>query len=373
MTPPPLDGVVVLDFSELLPGPFFTQNLVELGATVIRIERPPHGDKLGRLAPAIFTAVNRGKQRFMLDLREASGRAAVRQWLGRADVLVESYRPGVLAKYGLDYASLQADHPGLIYVSLSGYGQDGPDAPLPGHDANYLAAAGVLSLAGDPDGAPHTGLGVPVADLCGASYALSALLAALFQRERTGQGQHLDVALAEGPLHWMNPRLAAIREGGHTSLAAQRAALARAAYGVFACRDHAYISIAALEDHFWANLCATLDMGRYAGAEFTASPARRVAAKAINHHLASQVLDWDSQPLMARLAAADVPAMLVREPGALSQTRHFVERQLFVDTDAGPLCRFPVPLAGMIAPPPAAAELQVSGAPVFPGVVATWR
>src|SRR5690606_2989282 len=265
---PPLDGVVVLDFSELLPGPFFTQSLVELGATVIRIERPPHGDKLAQLAPDVFTSVNRGKQRFMVDLRTEDGRAQVNAWLEKADVLVESYRPGVLGRYGLDYPTLQARHPRLIYVSLSGYGQDGVDAALPGHDINYLAAAGVLALAGDPEGPPQAAAGVPVADLCGASYGLSALLAALFQRERTGRGQHLDVSLTEAPLHWLNVRLAAMREGGHRDTASQRAALERAAYGAFACRDGSYISIAALEDHIWANLVGVLDMGRFADPAF---------------------------------------------------------------------------------------------------------
>ncbi len=363
---PPLHGVVVLDFSELLPGPFFTQSLVELGATVIRIERPPHGDKLAQLAPAVFTSVNRGKQRFMVDLRTDAGRAQVHAWLNKADVLVESYRPGVLGRYGLDFASLHARHPRLIYVSLSGYGQDGADAALPGHDINYLAAAGVLALSGDPEGPPQAAAGVPLADLCGASYGLSALLAALFQRERTGQGQHLDVALAEAPLHWLNARLAAMREGGHHDMAAQRAALERAAYGAFACRDGSYISIAALEDHFWANLAGVLDMGRFADPAFASAPARRPVAREINAVLAARVAQHDAPALMAKLAAADVPAMLVRSLGELIQTPHFTSRGLFQPTAAGPLCRFPVTLAGMVAPPEAASPIQTSGEPAFP-------
>lgn len=366
----PLHGVVVLDFSELLPGPFFTQSLVELGATVIRIERPPHGDKLSALAPAVFTSVNRGKQRFMVDLRTEAGRARVQEWLTRADVLVESYRPGVLGRYGLDYATLHAQHPRLIYVSLSGYGQEGPDAALPGHDVNYLAAAGVLALAGDPQGPPQAAAGVPMADLCGASYGLSALLAALYQRERTGQGQHLDVALAEAPLHWLNGRLATMREGGQRDMASQRAALARAAYGVFACRDGTYISIAALEDHFWANLVGVLDMGPFAGPSYAAASTRRAAAVQINEVLAAQVMKQDATTLLDRLVQADVPAMPVRELDTLHADPHLKSRGLFQETEAGPLCRFPVRLDGMAMPPKGAEALRTTGEPVFPETVA---
>lgn len=366
----PLHGVVVIDFSELLPGPFFTQSLVELGATVIRIERPPHGDRLSVLAPAVFTSVNRGKQRFMVDLRAAAGRARVQAWLARADVLVESYRPGVLGRYGLDYATLHARHPRLIYVSLSGYGQEGIDADLPGHDVNYLAAAGVLALAGDPQGPPQASAGVPMADLCGASYGLSALLAALYQRERTGQGQHLDVALAEAPLHWLNGRLAAMREGGQRDMASQREALARAAYGVFACRDGRYISIAALEDHFWASLAEVLDMGAFAGPAYAAASARRPAAAQINHVLAARVMEYDAATILGRLVQADVPAMLVRELDALHADPHFASRGLFQETDAGPLCRFPVRLKGMVSPPKGAETLKAAGEPAFPETAA---
>ncbi|MFP5476993.1 MAG: CoA transferase, partial [Gammaproteobacteria bacterium] len=180
---PPLAGITVLDFSELLPGPFFTQMLAEMGAEVIKVERPPHGDNARRLGPGGFEAVNRGKKSVLLDLKDEAGRARAHALLAGADVLVESYRPGVMTRLGLDHASLQAAHPRLVYVSLSGYGQDGPWAQLPGHDINYLAAAGVMALSGEPGGPPAPGFGLPAADLCGAMYALSATLAALLQRQ----------------------------------------------------------------------------------------------------------------------------------------------------------------------------------------------
>lgn len=367
--PAPFEGLVVLDFSELLPGPFFTQNLAELGATVIRCERPPHGDNLRRLAPGLFAAVNRGKQSFMVDLREARDRERVARWLERADVLVEGYRPGVMARHGLDFATLHARHPRLIHVSLSGYGHDGPDAALPGHDANYLAAAGVLALAGSPDGPPQAGAGVPLADLAGATYATAALAIALYQRERTGLGQHLDVALADGPLHWMNPRLAMLRAMPGADTPARRRRMGRAAYGVFACRD-GHITIGALEDHFWARLAACLDLGEYAGPAYAHAPARHAQAEAINARLASVTANWDTDALMAHLSRADVPAMPVRDPASLHETPHHVARGMYAATEAGPLCRFPVRIAGMPEMPVTTGPLHIEGEPDFPGAPA---
>lgn len=364
----PLDGVVVLDFSELLPGPFFTQNLADLGATVIRIERPPHGDNLRRLAPHLYTTVNRGKQSFLIDLRDPGQRARVAAWVARADVVVESYRPGVMAKYGLDYPTLRADHPRLIYVSLSGYGQDGPDANLPGHDVNYLAAAGVLALAGSPDGPPENTAGVPLADLAGSTYATAALMTALYHRERTGRGQHLDVALAEGPLHWMNVRLAALRAEPGEDFQSKRQAMVRPAYGVFACRD-GFISLGALEDHFWQRLTQCLDVGEFGDAAYAGAAARKAQARAINARLAHTIAAWKTEALMAHLRAADVPAMPVYLPEQLPGHAQHAARDLFADTPAGPLCRFPVRMAGMPATPTADTPLQQHGEPQFPARV----
>ena len=153
-------------------------------------------------------------------------------------------------------------------------------------------------------------------------------------------------------------------------MVSQRSALARAAYGVFACRDGTYISIAALEDHFWANLVGVLDMGLFAGPSYAAASARRAAAVQINEVLAAQVMKQDATTLLDRLAQADVPAMQVRELDTLHVDPHFVSRGLFQETDAGPLCRFPVRLEGMAMPPRGAEPLRTMGEPVFPETVA---
>jgi len=159
----PLQGIRILDFTELLPGPFLSQNLLEMGATVIKVERPPHGDNARLMAPGVFQAANRGKKSIQIDLKSAQGLEQIEQLLLTADMVLEAYRPGVMKRLGLDYASLSIRFPKLIYASLSGYGQAGARALWPGHDLNYQAGSGALALSGLPDGRPEHVFGPPVA------------------------------------------------------------------------------------------------------------------------------------------------------------------------------------------------------------------
>lgn len=351
-TAAPLAGITVVDFSELLPGPFFTQSLAEMGARVLKVERPPTGDNTRHLGPGVFEAVNRGKTSLLVDLKDPAQRDTVMRHIADADVVVEAYRPGVMQRLGLDARTLLAAHPRLVYVSLSGYGQHGPWAQLPGHDINYLAAAGVLAVSGQPgDGQPPAqGFGLPAADLCGTMYALSATLAALLQRTHTGRGQHLDVSLADCALHWMTPRLGAWREAGADTLAAQReSALCKPAYGAFRCRDGRHLTIAALEDHFWRKLCEVLDLGAFADPAYVGAGARKKVAAAINETIERCTATEDSTALLARLQAHDVPVAPVVLPSELGAQLHFRQRGCFAADDGAalPLPRFPVPLAGM--------------------------
>jgi len=347
---PPLDGISVVDFSELLPGPFFTQSLAEMGARVLKVERPPGGDNARHLGPGVFEAVNRGKQSLMADLKNPQQRDQVRALVAQADVLVESFRPGTMARLGLDATTLCTAHPRLIYVSISGYGQDGPWANLPGHDINYLAAAGVLAVSGSPEGGPAQSVGLPVADLCGAMYALSSTLAALLQRQHTGRGQHLDVSLADCAMHWLNPRLGTYREAGAVSIAAQRElALVRPAYGVFRCSDGRHVSVAALEDHFWARLCQALDLSPFDGTAYRAITARKAVAAAINARIADVMAGLDARAAFALLQTHDVPVAPVVHPSELQTLAQFASRAKFEDQTVLPLVRYPVPIAGIAA------------------------
>ncbi len=344
----PLHGLRVLDFSELLPGPFFTQSLVELGAHVIKVERPPHGDNARKLAPGLFASINRGKHSLMVDLKDPAQAEALRQQVSEADVVVEGFRPGVMNRLGFGYEVLAELNPRIVYVSLSGYGQQGPMAQMPGHDINYLATAGVLALSGSDAAHPDHGAGIPLADLCGAMYALSSTLAALLQRQHTGQGQYLDVSLTDCAAHWMNPRLGHFHEAGLSSLSEQREdILAKPAYGVFETADHVLISLGALEDHFWARLVEVLDLD-LRGADYASYAARRRRAAQINAAIAQRIALQESKDLLTRLHAADVPVAPVVPPSALKASEHSFQRGLFGEEAQEPaFVRYPVRMQGM--------------------------
>ncbi|MDL2339872.1 MAG: CoA transferase, partial [Pseudomonadota bacterium] len=210
----PLEGVKVLDLSRVLAGPWCTQLLADLGAEVIKIERPGVGDDTRHWGPpwhgegadrvsAYFLSCNRGKKSAAIDLAKPEGAALVRRLAADADVVVENFKVGGLAKFGLDAASLRAAHPRLIYASITGFGQDGPYAERAGYDYIIQGMGGLMSITGLPNGEPGGGpmrVGVAVADLFTGMYTAVAILAALFARERSGGGAHIDMALFDTQL-----------------------------------------------------------------------------------------------------------------------------------------------------------------------------
>jgi len=269
----PLDGVRVLDLSRLLPGPVCTLHLADLGADVVKVEDTGAGDyarSLG-LAPtdgraasdapsAFFRMVNRNKRSLALDLKAPAGREAFLRLAQRADVIVESFRPGVVDKLGVGYAAVAARNPRIVYCSITGYGQTGPYRDRAGHDINYLGYAGVLDQTGTSGGPPALS-NLQVADLLGGSMnASTAILAALFGASRTGQGSHVDVAMTEGSLAHNIFALHAIESLGRVQ--ARGADLLTGGvpcYGVYATQDGRYLAVGALEGKFWRVLCEALD------------------------------------------------------------------------------------------------------------------
>ena len=216
----PLTGVTVLDLSRILAGPWSTQVLADYGATVWKIERPNAGDDTRHWGPpyakdgqgqdtaesAYFLSANRGKKSIELDITSTAGQEAVRKMAAEADIIVENYKVDGLKKYGLDYASLLKINPRLIYCSITGFGQTGPKAHHAGYDAMIQGMGGLMSITGEADTLPGGGpqkVGVAVADLMTGMYAVSAILAALFHREKTGQGQHIDLALLDTQVAWL--------------------------------------------------------------------------------------------------------------------------------------------------------------------------
>jgi crotonobetainyl-CoA:carnitine CoA-transferase CaiB-like acyl-CoA transferase len=258
----PLDGVRILDLTRLLPGPFATLVLADLGADVVKVEDPAGGDYL-RSAPPLagaqsgaFHALNRNKRSLALDLRRPEGAAAFRRLARCADAVVESYRPGVLDRLGLGYAALRAENPRVVLCSITGYGQDGPYAARAGHDLDYCAIAGVLALNGPPE--RPVPLAVQVADVAGGGWpAAVGVLAALRRRDATGEGAHVDVSITEGALALLSMPLAMASARG-TPLARAREPLAggSACYDVYRTRDGRFVALGALEPKFFAAFCA---------------------------------------------------------------------------------------------------------------------
>jgi alpha-methylacyl-CoA racemase len=252
----PLAGVRVLDLTRLVPGPVCTQHLADLGADVIKIEDTAAGDAV---PPKLRALVNRNKRGIRLDLKHPDGAGALLRLAHDADVLVEGFRPGVMARLGLGYDVLAAINPRLVYCSVTGYGQTGPDRERPGHDINYCADAGVADQMGNADGPALSN--VPIADLMGGALgAAMGILAALFDAARTGRGRHVDIAMADGALAHAVMPLAALATHGRTKRAGHDTLTgALACYATYRTADGRWLAVGALERKFWEALCDALE------------------------------------------------------------------------------------------------------------------
>ncbi|MGQ4600675.1 CoA transferase [Nocardia sp. R6R-6] len=343
MTTPPLAGLRVVDFSEAVPGPFFTHCLADLGADVTKVERPQR-DITFNLQPAVWHALNGAKSVHILDLKNEDDKNKALELIEAADVMVEGFRPGVMDRLGLGYAELADRRPDLIYVSLSGFGQEGPYADVPGHDLNYLAASGLLAISGDR--VPANAVGAPIGDLASSMYAVTATLAAYVQRQTTGRGQHLDVSIADCLTHWMNTVAPNLRARGRATVDESRAlTLAKPAYGAFETAEGDWIAVAALEDKFWRALADELGLDADL---LTATRAERTAASSeINDMIGAAVALLGTAEVLRRLRDRDVPVALVESPVTVAAAENSRVRGLFEERSGTIVARFPVRLAGL--------------------------
>ncbi len=275
-----LDGVRVLDLSQFLPGPFATQMLADMGAQVLKVE-PPAGDPQRRLNPVTgqpgrddargpyYDVVNAGKTVVAIDLKSKAGKRAFESLIRAADVLLESYRPGVLERLGFGRERLESLNGGLIHCALSGYGQTGPKRLKAGHDINYAASTGMFSASGIPEKPVMTW--PPAADYASALQAALAITGALAARGRTGKGVTLDVSLSETMLSWQAFGLTAAADGG---LRRGENLLngGAACYQIYATLDGRFITIGALEAHFWANFCDAVERPGWIGRQHQPLP-----------------------------------------------------------------------------------------------------
>ncbi len=313
----PLDGIKVVELARILAGPWAGQTLADLGAEVTKVEAPegddtrqwgpPFIDREGDRSAAYFHATNRGKRSVICDFRTPEGQAVVRRLVADADVLIENFKVGGLAKYGLDYEGLRGINPRLIYCSITGFGQTGPYAQRAGYDFIIQGMAGLMSVTGEPGGQPQK-VGVAVTDIFTGVYAVTAILAALLQRGRTGQGQQIDMALmdvatsvmANQAMNYLATGVAPGRMGNaHPNLAP---------YAVFECAD-GWIILATGNDGQYRRLCGILGLADMAAAAEFASNALRIAGRVeMTRRLTEATRRMSKADLLAACEAEGVPA-----------------------------------------------------------------
>jgi crotonobetainyl-CoA:carnitine CoA-transferase CaiB-like acyl-CoA transferase len=342
----PLAGVRVVDFCLYLPGPYCTRALADLGAEVVKVETL-RGDPIRGFMPGAYEQLNRGKQVVALDLKDPDGLAAAHELVAGADVVLEGFRPGVAERLGIGFETCAALRPGLVYASLSGYGQSGPGRDHPGHDIGYEASGGAFAAAlaaGDALAAPPVAAG----DLGGALFAATTICAHLVSRAReaTTEAIHLDVALQEAVVHLSAPRwAAALREGGEVRVEA----LANFApgMGLFRTADDRWVALASVEDKFWAGLCAALGVPELAAPPHDRHAARMRARVALRDAIAERIGAHTLADLTAVLRAHDVPLDAVRDASHVLADEHLRARGIFRAVDGGLHVDFPVIQGGV--------------------------
>ncbi len=331
----PLTGLKVLDLSRLLPGPFASLVLADLGAQVDKVEDLEAGDYLRHMPPqvgagadaqsAMFLALNRNKRSACLDLKKPAAQAALKQMVKHYDVVLEQFRPGVMARLGVSHEALLAENPRLVVCALTGYGQSGPLAHRAGHDINYLARAGVLGFQGPASGAPQPP-GFQLADVSGALWSVIAILSALAERDRTNKGRVVDVAMVESSMGFAIATLAS-GFGGQSSARGEDALTGGlAGYNVYATKDGRAMSLGALEPKFW--LAFATGVGLEADmAGITPGPHQ----KELKEKVAAIFREKTRAEWEAFAKDRDCCLEPVLEPGELATDPHLVARRAFLE------------------------------------------
>jgi crotonobetainyl-CoA:carnitine CoA-transferase CaiB-like acyl-CoA transferase len=337
--PTPLEGLRVVDLTENLAGPFCTMILADMGADVVKVERPGVGDESRRFPPFVrgeaagYLTLHRGKRSVVLDLKDPRGREALLRLAARADVLVEAFRPGTLDRLGLGPAVLRARHPRLIVCSLSGFGQTGPYRERGGYDLIAQAMGGLMSVTGEPDGPPAK-CGYPVSDLgCGMWAALGILLA-LQARQRTGEGQHVDTSLFEVPLAWGSWHAARYLATGEVVGRLGSAHPSGAPYEAFQGADGGWFVFSAVPQHLWERLCKIVDRPDLAADPRFGSNADRVVHRpALAAELARAFARRPAAEWLAEFDAAGIPAGPVNTLDQVFADPQVAARQMVLELD----------------------------------------
>ena len=336
MAKPPLDGLRVIDLTRVLAGPYCAMMLGDMGAEVIKVEEPTQGDDTRDWAPHVggfstfFLGLNRSKKSVTLNLKSEAGAARLHQLIATADILIENFRPGSLRKLGFGYNALAERYPHLVYCSITGYGQTGPKKDLPGYDAVVQGECGLMDVTGHPDG-PPTRVGVAITDFLAGLYAMNGILLALRDRDRTGRGQHVDIALMDAMTSalalpagiYFNTGEAPGREGNqHHSLTPYEAIEVRDGLAVVAVGN----------PRLWSQFCEALDAGDLHGhPDYATNTDRMANREALVEELRRRLASFTRDELIGRLRAHNVPCAPVRNIAEALEDEHLRAREMVVD------------------------------------------
>ncbi|MBF6600715.1 MAG: CoA transferase [Dehalococcoidia bacterium] len=331
----PLEGIKILDLSRLAPGPFCSMMLGDLGADVLLVEAPADGKLAPALGPrggdaekaAAYNMMGRNKRSIVLNLREPDAREIFYQLADGADVVLEGFRPGVVNRLGVDYDTLKQRNPRLIYCSLSGYGQTGPYSQMVGHDITYISIGGALGMIGWPDQPPAIPMNI-IADFAGGGmHAAYGILAALIARERTACGQYVDIAMSDGVLYLLASVAGGVLAGGASP--GRGATVLNGSvphYNVYQCGDGGWISLGALEPHFFVNLCKVMGREDFIPHQYDPSTRAEIALHFKKQFLTKTRDEWFDVLKQTDICAAPVYSLeeALRDP-------HNLARQMVVD------------------------------------------
>ena len=347
----PLKGIKVLELARILAGPWCGQTLADLGADVIKVESPdgddtrkwgpPWIEREGEKAAAYYHATNRGKRSVTADFTTDEGRALVLELAHEADVLIENFKVGGLRKYGLDYESLKAVNPKLIYCSITGFGQDGPYAARAGYDFMIQGMGGIMDLTGDPSGEPQK-IGVAFADIFTGVYSVVAIQAALIARERTGEGQHIDMALLDCMTGVLANQAMNFLASGNVPKRLGNAHPNIAPYQTFAVAD-GHLIVACGNDGQFVRLAENLGLPELSGDERFKTNAARVAHRAVlSDTMEAKTRGWQRDDLLAALEKAGVPAGPINTVADVFADPQFAHRGMKIEPDGVPGIRTPI-------------------------------
>ncbi|MFN8061495.1 MAG: CoA transferase [Vicinamibacterales bacterium] len=335
----PLTGITVVDLTRVLSGPYCTMVLGDLGARVIKVERPGTGDDTRAWGPpfqqgesSYFLSVNRNKESLTLDFKPSEGREVLRRLLATADVVVENFRPGTLDKLGLDQATLRAAYPRLVYCSISGFGQTGPRRDEPGYDAVMQAEGGLMSVTGATDGPPFR-LGVAIADIVSGMFAAHGVLAALFVRERTGRGQVVDIGMLDSVAALLTYQAGAYFATGRAPVRMGNRHPTIVPYETYTAADGDFV-VAVGNDGLWARFCAGLGLdGLVRDPRFTTNPQRVANREILNPLLNARFLEGSRAQWIDVLTEAGVPCGSVRSVAEALEDPQIHARNMVVEAE----------------------------------------